>query len=267
MQLAPLVPDDIGICAALHPARELEIMCRMRWLISTPYAHTVCGQNDERVFGWAGAVQFGESAWITDLYMARNQRATEVPKTLVQTLIAQLELAGCSTITVQVPEATVANWSDLGFVEAGKFLHYTGGKFYQATLDEVVHFEPQHYMTALHMDKRATGEDRSTYLLEHYYLGRTYESARRVHGFSLALSGHGIIVADDPGVGLELQRWHFPTQEHIILPEGNDAAHAHLLERKYTVEPAGVRMVRGPVPTYRPELVFAHPFSALEGGW
>ena len=266
MQLTPLHPDDFEVCAALHPVREHELLGRMRWLVSTPYAHTVCASDPERVFGWAAAVRFGDSAWITDLILAGNQRTTAMPRTLVDALMKELEAAGCTTITAQVRSEHIAPWRDLGFVEQGAYLHYSGGKFYQATLDEVVHFEPQHNLSVLHMDKRATGEDRTTYLLEHYYLGRVYENARRVNGFSLALSGHGLIIADDPAVGLELQRWHFPTQEYIIIPEGNAAAHAHLVERKYAVQPAGMRMVYGALPTYRPEMVFAHPFSALEYG-
>lgn len=246
--------------------REHELLGRMRWLVSTPYAHTVCASDPERVFGWAGAVRFGSSAWITDLFLARNQRTTAMPRTLVDHLITELEAADCSTITVQVRQEHIAQWRDAGFVEQGAFLHYSGGKFYQATRDEVVHFEPQHNLGVLHLDKRASGEDRTTYLMEHYYLGRVYESAGRVHGLSLALSGHGLIIADDPAIGLELQRWHFPTQDYIIIPEGNTAAHEHLVERQYAVQPAGMRMVRGPLPTYRPELVFAHPFGALECG-
>ena len=237
----------------------------MRWLISTPYAHTVCAQNEERVFGWAAAVRFGESAWITDVFVARNQRGTGMAQQLIGVLLKEVEAAGCISQLVQVNADTADAWRAMGFVQDGAFIHYTGGRFYQATRDEVVHFEPQHNLSVMHLDKRASGEDRSTYLLEHYYLGRTYESAGRVHGFSLALSGHGLIVADDPAIGLELQRWHFPTQDYIIIPEGNADAHAHLLERKYTPTPAGLRMVRGtPVPQ-RPEMVFAHPFSAIEG--
>ena len=41
--------------------------------------------------------------------------------------------------------------------------------------------------------------------------------------FTLALLGEGLTVADDPAVGLELLRWHFPVQEHVLLFEGNAA--------------------------------------------
>lgn len=62
--------------------------------------------------------------------------------------------------------------------------------------------------------------------------------------FSLPLLGEGLIIADAPDVGLELQRWLFPTQEHILLPAGN-AAHEHLVKQGYSATPVGVRMVRG----------------------
>jgi len=52
----------------------------------------------------------------------------------------------------------------------------------------------------------------------------------RIRGFSLLLLGEGLIIADALDVGLELQRWHFPVQEHLLMFDGN-LAHEHLTKQ------------------------------------
>jgi len=117
--------------------------------------------------------------------------------------------------------------------------------------------EPQHLLGVLHLDRRATGEDRRTWLMEHSYLGSVYNERGRIRGFVLPLLRDALIVADAPDVGLELQRWVFPVQEHLLIPATNSAALHHLHERGYTSTVDTVRMVRGVVPDYRGELVYA----------
>ena len=103
------------------------------------------------------------------------------------------------------------------------------------------------------------GVDREWLLREHAYLGSVYQEGTRVRGFSLPLFGHGLIVADSPEVGLELQRWLLPIQPYLRLPVGHLAAHGHLMARKYTATRAGIRMVRGDRPAFRPTMIYAHP--------
>ncbi|MBK9177631.1 MAG: hypothetical protein IPM46_15140 [Flavobacteriales bacterium] len=66
-------------------------------------------------------------------------------------------------------------------------------------------------------------------------------------------------MADSPEVGLELQRWLLPIQPYLRLPVGHLAAHGHMIARKYTATPAGIRMVRGERPANRPTMIYAHP--------
>lgn len=73
--------------------------------------------------------------------------------------------------------------------------------------------------------------------------------------------GEGLIVTDAAHAGLELQRWLFPSQGHLLLPEASPAVE-HLRERGYACAAAGTRLVLGPTEA-RPELLYAEPFGAL----
>ncbi|HRD54095.1 MAG TPA: hypothetical protein PKY96_15760, partial [Flavobacteriales bacterium] len=137
-----------------------------------------------------------------------------------------------------------------------------GGRFVQASHAEVVPMEPQHRLGVLHLDRRASGfAQRSALLHEFEFLAQVYLEGSVVRGFAMPLLGEGLIVADAPHAGLELQRWLLPHQAHLLLPEGSPAL-AHLTERGYAQEPVGARMVLGP-DAARAELLYAEPFGAL----
>lgn len=92
-------------------------------------------------------------------------------------LLAHLVAQGTSTQSILAPLNDVALWETLGFAQTETILRYSGGKFIQATHDEVIHYEAWHRMALLRLAKIATGEDRSTLLMEHTYLGQVYAKA------------------------------------------------------------------------------------------
>lgn len=247
------------------PAEDEALLGRLRWFLHTPYAHAVVAtnvRNEEDVRGLGGAITLGTTGWIT-LLRSTNTDGPHTRTAILRTLVAHLENAETTAQCMVAAPGDVPLLEALGFQARQRILRYTGGRFLQATRDEVDHLEPWHRMAVLRMDRQATGEDRSTLLLEHEYLGRVYAEDNAVRGFTLALLGEGLIIADTSYAGLELQRWHFPIQEHLLLPEGNLSAHAHLTERGYHAQPEGTLMVRGDAPVLHVERIYAWPWGAV----
>jgi Acetyltransferase (GNAT) domain len=236
---------------------------RLTWHMHTPYAHAICAEVHEEVAGIGTAVRFGDSARITACKLVTGHDGMAVRARLVERLLNELSAEGCNAFTVTVPPAQVPHWEALGFAAQEALMRYSGGRFYEAVYPDVVWIEPQHRLAVMHLDRQASGEDRRQLLLEHEYIGRAYLDGKTVRGFALALLGNALIVAESPSAGLELQRWIFPTQAEILVPEGNAPAHAHLLERGYSAHLEGVRMVRGEQRVYRPELIYGEPYGVV----
>ncbi len=264
MQIVPLTAEHLE-APMWDSSDEFEQMLgRLQWHLHTPYARAFCAVAfEEEVAGIATAVRFGDSARITACKLVTGFDATAARVGLVNTLLDALHNDGCTAFSITVAPDQVEHWKAFEFVPQENLLRYTGGKFYEATYPDVVWIEPQHRMAVMHLDRQASGEDRHALLLEHEYIGRVYMDGNTVRGFALALLGNSLIVADTPSVGLELQRWIFPTQDYLFVPEGNATAHAHLLERGYTAAVAGVRMVRGEARTQRIANIFGEPFGAV----
>lgn len=261
VQYIPLTLEVIEQAAHPWPERWEEQLARLRWHLSTPYATALMAEIFGDVIGVAcGFVQGGHGR-ITVLGFL-DEADAEVRKRLTDALIEALTDQGCSSIEAVAAPSDVAKWESFGFVAHEKILRYTGGRFLQATRDEVIHVEPEHRLGILHLDRKACGFDRSTLVMEHIYLCVVYIEGTRIRGYSLSLLGEGLIVADAADVGLELQRWHFPIQEHVLLPEGN-GAHEHLTKQDYRSELEGIRMVRGEVLPLKVEMCFAWEWMAV----
>ncbi len=232
----------------------------LRWHARTPYAHVRVFLEGTVVAGVCTAVHLGKSARIAQVWVHPDHRGYGVARSLMQDMCTHLYRAGAFDIHLYCAPEHTAAWRFMGFRPYDRFLRYADGLFLEAQRDEVLLLEPTHTLALLHLDQRATGEDRAPLLLEHHYAAQGYVEQGRLRGGLLPLLGHGLVLADAPAVGLELQRWLLPVQEHIVVPAANEAACAHLQERGYRVQQTTVRMVLGVPPPFRPELVFAWPW-------
>jgi len=261
VQIIPLAHELIEKAAHPWPQRWEEQLGRLRWHLHTPYATALMAEIFGDVIGVACGFVQDDVGRITVLGFL-DEADAEVRKRLTDALIEALSAQGCSSIELVAAPADVAKWEGFGFAPQESILRYTGGNFLQATRDEVIHHEAEHRLGILHLDRKACGHDRSTLLMEHIYLCVVYMDGTRIRGYSLSLLGEGLIVADAADVGLELQRWHFPIQEHVLLPEGS-GAHEHLTKQAYTSTVEGVRMVRGTAAAQRMEMCYAWPWGAI----
>lgn len=259
--IRPLTSNDLHAAAQLTTGDRNALLGHLRWQLHTPYASAFVLQNGAEVVGVACCIQHAFSAHIGHVFIHPQHRRKHLGSALVQHLLTHCEANGCATTSAQVPEADLPFWQAQSFNPHGRYVRYSGGLHIDASRDEVLLLEPQHTLALLHLDERATGEDRRALLLEHRFAAHAYVSQGQVLGGMLPLLGHGLVLADSAVVGLELQRWLLPHQQHIVVPDANGAACAHLHERKYIPSSAGVRMVRGPLLPYRPELVYAWPWG------
>jgi hypothetical protein len=256
LRIAPLRPHELP---GHLPDR---LLARVRWHLHTPYTTVLGAWHGDRLAGLATGWRLNEAASITTLHVRPD--APDAYTALAEALLAAL-LPDHAPCMVYAAPAHVARWTALGFAPRHELVRVTQVRFTAAQRPAVVALEPHHWLAVFRLDRTATGLDRRPLLLEHDYLGQVYAEAGRVRGFYLPLLGHGLIVADAPHVGLELQRWLFPVQPQVLLP-ATSAALATLAEQGADVRTAAVCLVRGTL-SQQPELLYAEPHGAVDGDW
>lgn len=252
MHTRPLTPADLNAVERLAP----HLLAHVGWCLHTGYATVLGLLLGEVVVGVATALRFAPHAQVGPLYFLPSLRTSDAPLELLGALLHALHAHGCTTVVAHATPDEQHLWTPHGFAAYEEWVRYSGGTFVEAVHPEVVALEPAHYLSVLHLDRRATGMHRAPLLLEHEYLGKVYVRAGRVAGFALPLLGNGLVVATDAEAGLELQRWLWPVKEHLVLPATNSAAHAHLTARTHSTTTALVRLVHGPPPPAEPVLVY-----------
>lgn len=258
-----LHPSDaqlLHVANLLPRVRRAQALGHMRWCARTPYATLQLIEVNHQLVGYCTALRFGTTGRIAHLFADPGLQEDDFRTALAEGISGMLQFLGAPGVHVQCAPEEVPFWEAIGFTVHDRFVQYGGGVFQEAQRDEVLLMEPAHTLALLHLDGKATGEERTPLLMEHRYAAQGYVEDNRLRGALLPVLGHGYIVADAPEVGLELQRWLLPVQTHLMVPEANAAACAHLHERGYRVQATSVRLVRGAKPDFRPEMVFAWPW-------
>lgn len=250
----------VQVANLLPPAQRAQALGHMRWCARTPYATLKLMEVNDELVGYCTALQFGTTARIAHFFLHPSVHEPVNGQVIADHFSYDMLVGEAASVHVQCTQNDVPFWERSGFTAYDRFVQYGGGEFVEAQRDEVLLMEPVHTLALLHLDRKATGQERTTLLMEHRYAAQGYVEEKCLRGALLPVLGHGYIVADAPQVGLELQRWLLPVQQHIIVPEANEAACAHLHERGYRVQATSVRLVRGAKPDFRPEMVFAWPW-------
>jgi hypothetical protein len=257
MSISRCTFKDLPALDALYPAMRARMMARLRWHICTPYAVAIKHAGPSgTVNGLGMAIVHQGTGWLGNCIALPGTGRSIAEAELQEALLAELRDHGCSTVSTVVEEDRVSAWTRMGFVTESRYLCYAGGSCEDPTLDEVELYEPQHILGVLHLDRKASGEDRRPLVGEHLYVGRIYTEKGRVRGFYLPLLGDGLIIADRPDVGKELLRWHLPHVREIWLPEANAAARAFLEQRGYSLQGCRLRMRLGDALAWQPEVVY-----------
>jgi GNAT superfamily N-acetyltransferase len=258
MHTAPLLPEDLDELLELEPPNWERLLAHMRFNLATPYCFPLKAVFGEAlVVGVGHALMHNGTGWVGPRFVHPRFRDNGVDTLLLKALVDVLAAHGCRSVSALVHAAERPLLEAMDFRVDGELVQFTGGSCETPTEDNVELLEPQHTLGVVHLDRRASGEDRRTWIGEHLYAGRVYVRQGRVQGIYLPLLGEGLVLADNAHAGEELLRWHLPYVTSVVIPEANTAAVEFLHLRKYTEHAHLVRMVRGEAVPWKPEMVFA----------
>ena len=253
----PFLLEDLEDVCEVEPADWDMLIAQMRWYLSTPYCFPLKAVHGEALFcGLGNALMHQGTGWIGNIHVAPRFRAMGVREKLVRALVAELESRGCTTVSVMAQPEEQAMYEAEGFAIDCAYVMYDEGKCEAPTLDEVELYEPHHALGVLHLDKKASGEDRRVLISEHSYASRIYVEKQRTLANYIVMLGEGLIIAQRPDAGHELLRWLLPMDKRVMIPETNRDAVEFLELRGYKVTRRELRMYRGAKLDWHPEMLY-----------
>jgi len=222
----------------------------------SPYGRVLEFVGAGEPIGIAAAQIYGTTAWVSGFYV-RGDAGMRLRPIIVRQAIEWLWAEGVACIMAPVTLADEGLWVAQGGRVLSQLVRYSEGRFTEASDEHVVPFDPTHTLGLLHLDRQATGSERSALLLEHTFLAQVYAQAGRLRGYLLPLTGDGWVVADSIHVGQELLRWLLPLRNEVVLPSFQTAASDQLTADGYRAERLGTLIQLGEHRPLRLDLVYA----------
>ena len=220
--------------------------------------------RDDELLGASACVSFGATGWIGGVAVVPEARRAGLGQALTEVAVAWLREGGAGTIHLYATEMGRPIYERLGFVAEGACVSLGGSRRASRRPPGVRPARADDLEAALALDRRATGEDRST-LLTSLWPGSALvaEAAGQVAGFHLAAPWRagGATVAADATSGSALLGAANGRPDGAVpalsVPEGNPSAIRAMRTFGHSERSRATRMCLGPPVPWRPEVVFS----------
>lgn len=241
---------DIQRIAPLQPEGWSDIRTFFEFYVAAPFCFPLKLEAQDKIAAIGAVMLNTESAWLAHIIVSPDHRREGIGWDITQRLIA---IAEQHDRPLQLLIATAMGES---LYEKAGFQRSCIYKFFQPQKMSMP--EPHQHIRALEpgdladidrLDRRATGENRSKMLERFSAQGWVMTGQRnRIRGFYLPELGEGAIVTEDAGdsdAGKALMRLRLGVcGVKSVLPAGNAAALAYLVELGLELQSEASRMVR-----------------------
>jgi GNAT superfamily N-acetyltransferase len=246
-----------------------------RFAAESPACTAFIARDGDAIAATGAAIRQGHVGWVGMIWTDPERRGRGLGRAITERVMASLTEGGCTTIMLIASTMGRPLYERLGFEPVGGDLQFATTAGVAARLEPVAPgpapattviraCRPGDLAALRVLDRAATDEERD-HLLD---LGKNDGLVAEVaDGGGLAgylvdgPFGRLAVVARDGAAATALIRHHAATLAtdapvRIFVPEGNQAAVAAVRAASWTEELRGTRMVLGPLPAWRPELIF-----------
>jgi GNAT superfamily N-acetyltransferase len=248
-------------------------------VLRTATCQPLAGVVGDRLVATGLATASGPVGWLGALIVDAEFRERGIGRVMTEELCRRLEAAGCTTLSLEATDAGRPMYERMGFRVA---THY-----HQLQADHLPEppaappgarsrkLEPGDLPRVYELDRAATAEDRSAPLAVLAEAGgwvledEAGGPGGPLRGFLLpAERAYGAIVAPRFGDGLyllDLHRHVVPAGAHVRagIPDEHGAAWQGLVAHGWQETWQAPRMLRGPMPDWRPEWIWGQINSAM----
>jgi GNAT superfamily N-acetyltransferase len=246
-----------------------------RFAVENPACTTFIAWDGDAIAATGTAIRQGRVGWVGMIWTDPDRRGRGLGRAITERVMTCLTEGGCVTILLIASTMGRPVYERLGFEPVGAELQFATTARVAARLGLVADPAPANPLPAIRtsrpgdlaalreLDRAATDEERD------HLLGVVEARGLVAEGAGGDLAGYLVdgpfdrlaVVARDSAAAATLIRHHAvgPAADapiSICLPEGNLAGVAALRAASWPEGSRGLRMVLGPLPAWRPELIF-----------
>lgn len=204
----------------------------------------------------------GSTAWLSQIIVRPAFRNKGLGKIITAALLDHIDRQRYGSVLLDATDLGYSVYRHFGFATISRHLHFRNELLPAVpALPPLRPFRQGDREAILQLDRIASGEDRSGFLLENLQEVLVYDQEGEVTGVYLPGWGRGAVLASVPEAGTALLRYRLQTSEHSMLPEENQPAICYLKQSGGQQLRTSRRMCLGPLPDWNP----AYTYNATGG--
>ena len=224
MEIIPFDSNDIEELLKLQPDDWTDLRVSYRdYLNHLSYCNPVKVVRGGRMVGIGTTIFHSNVAWLAHIVVHPDYRNEGIGRFLTKSMIDNIDQSIFLSISLIATSLGQPVYSYLGFKPDGEYKFFkteTGGRP-DVNQTFILPLEEKHRASVYELDLIASGEDRSSRLIEFFSDGYIYLEGDKVHGFYLPSFSEGLIVASHTNAGLELMKKRIATNNFAVLPAEN----------------------------------------------
>lgn len=259
MFVEPITENDLQYLRGLQPEGWPDITPVFINYLRRPFCTPVKVMSERTIVGIGVGISWGKTAWLAHIVVAPEYRNQGIGGFLVEHLLQLLRNSGCETISLIATEMGYPVYKKIGFAEQTEYVFFERAtpltNDYQS--DNIHRMSPKKQTGLFAFDIKISGEDRYALLAEEVGNCYLYRENNKDLGYYLPGLGEGLIIAENPAVGIELMKFKYSISNKGALPIENKAGITFLENNGFMVTKKVRRMILGKPFSWHPEQIYS----------
>jgi GNAT superfamily N-acetyltransferase len=226
-----------------------------------PYFFPVVAESGNKIIGCGNGFLNGSTGWLGNIIVSPENRKKGIGYELTAHLVEIFKNKGCTSQLLIASEMGKNIYSKIGFKATSSYQFYRQGKESKIFKQNISlkKIKKQDYPLLKKFDMEITGEERFHLIQRFFSTGLIYrgEQLNEILGLYLPDFGSGLVLANDPEVGLELMKYRISQgKTKAVVPSENSVATDFLLKEGYQLTLTLPRMALGNEVSWKPGAVF-----------
>ncbi|UPT65835.1 MAG: GNAT family N-acetyltransferase [Sphingobacteriales bacterium JAD_PAG50586_3] len=255
MQSLPFTVADLPLLSTLQPPDWQDITPHYEYYLNSPQCSPIKIMEGNTMVGVGATIRHKDTAWLAHIVTHPGHRKKGVGAFITQSLVDIL--ADFETIYLVATPMGQPVYRKLGFVEEMNYV-WLQGEPQQLEYDTtyIRPLEEKDKTVVYNFDIDTFGEDRITRLSQHWEKALVWDENGTIEGYYFPTMGEGVIVANNPTVGLHFIKLRLKTNGLTIIPLVNTAVHEFLKGLNYKETITAKRMRLGKERAWKPEKIY-----------
>lgn len=252
--------SDIAKMLELQPEDWNDIRPSLQLYLNLNFCRLVKVQYGSQLIGIGANIRYRTSAWLAHIIVHHDFRRRGIGTNIIAWLMRDLKNDNYRTISLIASPLGKPLYERVGFRTISENIWFSRDKktsLQVTAAKNIMPYELKRKSAILDLDMQATGENREELLEPYLNNAKIFLENEEVKGFYLPGLEEGAIIAYCPKAGIELMKAKYQTVEKANLPVENITGISFLKGHGFKETHRVTRMVLGPHPTYKPQLIYS----------